>query len=135
MMRLVLALPVVLSACAAVVVVPGAPQRKSGDLASRVLLECRMLEEAQATLRARGQTAPSDIVVGCPGHEGVTDSMPLKAQTAALRTANAAQLPASVQRQGTEAARIYRRMITRGVPESLAQEIAQGERFAAAVRG
>ena len=132
-MRSLLLLPLLLSACGAVVVVPGAPVSKpAAGRAERVLAECLMLERAHQTLQERRQPAPADILVGCPGHEGKRDEMPLKAQSEALRRANAAELPPNVRAQGASAARIYRRMITRGVPESLAREMAEGQLFAAA---
>lgn len=131
-MRLVLVLPVLLSACAGAVSPPvGQPLAPaSATRAERIAVECRLLEEAHRQITAQGGAAVPDILVGCPGREALRDAMPLKAQSAALRRANAALLPAAVQAQGPEGARIYRRMITRGVPESLARSLAETPLFA-----
>lgn len=99
-----------------------------------IAAECRMLEEAHALTLAQQGRAPGDILTGCPGHPGARDEMPLKAQTAALRRGSAAQIPPVVQALGVQGPRVYRRMITRGVPEAVAQQMAGRESFAAAVR-
>jgi len=99
---------------------------------ARIAAECRMLERAHSALIGARGTAPPDIVTGCPGHEGLRDAMPLAQQTRALRAANAAALPDEVRAGGRGAERIYRRMITRGVPEDLARDIARGPEFATA---
>lgn len=99
-----------------------------------IAAECRMLEEAHAlTLAAEGR-APADILTGCPGHENARDEMPLKAQSAALRRAGVAAIPPVVQALGVQGPRVYRRMITRGVPEAVAQQMAPRASFAAASR-
>ena len=121
-----------LAGCATALPMPEpAPQGR----AARIAAECRLLESAHAATMARGLSAPSDILVGCPGHEAARDTMPLAAQTAALRAANAAVLPSQVAALGPQAARIYRRMISRGVPESVAADVAQGPLLRAAVAG
>lgn len=125
-----LAMPLVLMACAGQpVVTPSVP--KASGLEGRRLAECQVLELAYAETKARGLLAPQDILVGCPGREGFRDEMPLKAQSAALRAANQSQLPAEVARSGVQAGIAYRRMITRGVPEAVARDIARGARVQA----
>ena len=103
------------------------------DRGARIAAECRVLEAAQAAMVAQGMAALPDVVAGCPGHSGARDTMPLAAQTAALRVANAAALPPAVQAAGPEGARAYRRMISRGVPEAVAAGVAQGPVWAAAL--
>ena len=126
-----LAVVVVLAGCAVPVVVPGRVEVRT-DRAGQILAECKMLEAAHARVRATTGAAPPDILVGCPGHEGLRDAMPLAAQTAALRAATAAQPPAPVQAAGPQGERVWRRMITRGVPVAVANEVAKGPMFRAA---
>ncbi|WP_323042399.1 hypothetical protein [Gemmobacter sp.] len=121
-----------LAGCAAAV---PAPQVAVQGRAGRIAAECRLLEAAHAATRARMGTAPPDILVGCPGHEALRDAMALTAQSAALRVANAAVLPPEVAAAGPQGARLYRRMISRGVPEPVAADVARGPLLAAAVRG
>ena len=129
----VMGLVLVLGGCAAAMPVPPSAPAPSGREA-RVAAECRMLAQAHAETLRRGLAAPPDILVGCPGHEALRDAMPLAAQTAALRAANAAVLPPEVAASGVRGARIYRRMITRGVPEAVAGDVARGPLFAAAAK-
>lgn len=103
-----------------------------GGPAARVSAECRLLERAQEETRARGLRAWPDVLVGCPGHEALRNAMSLAQMSAATRAANAAPLPAGVARGRSEM--IYRRMITRGVPEPVARDLATSVDFAAAVR-
>ncbi|MDP2086661.1 MAG: hypothetical protein Q8K20_15810 [Gemmobacter sp.] len=125
-------LVLMLAGCAVPVVVPGRVTVRE-DRAGQILAECKVLEAAHAATRARLGSAPPDILVGCPGHEGLRDGMSLAAQSAALRAANAAPLPPAVAASGVQGARIYRRMITRGVPETVAATVAQGPMWQAAV--
>ena len=123
-------LVVVLAGCAAPAVQAPVPVP---DRAARIAVECRVLEAAQAAMVAQGMAALPDVVAGCPGHPMARDTMPLAAQSAALRVANAAALPPAVQAAGPEGARAYRRMISRGVPEAVAAGVAQGPVWAAAM--
>ena len=127
-----MALVLILAGCAVPVVVPGRVAVRE-DRAGQILAECKVLEAAHAATRAQAGTAPPDILVGCPGHEGLRDAMPLAAQSAALRAANAAVLLVAVARGGPQAGRVYRRMISRGVPEAVAAQVAQGQMWQAAV--
>ena len=117
-----------LAACSAPLPGTGPAPVAGGRLAA----ECRLLEAAHDRLQATGRPAPPDILVGCPGHEGLRDAMPLAAQSAALRRANAATLPAAVAAAAPLGPRVYRRMISRGVPESLAADLARGPVWRAA---
>jgi hypothetical protein len=105
------------------------------DRAGRIAAECRVLEAAQAAMVAQGLAALPDVVAGCPAHPGARDTLPLAAQSAALRVANAAALPPAVLAAGLEGARAFRRMISRGVPEAVAVSVAQGPVWAAAMDG
>lgn len=93
-----------------------------------------MLERAATEAAQRGMAAPPDILLGCPGHEALRATMSMAQMSAATRTANAAEVPALVQAMGARADMVYRRMITRGVPEAVARDMAQTPEFAAAVR-
>lgn len=126
--RLSLVMALTLMACAA----PPAMTPIAGDAAGRLAAECRLLERAQAETRARGLRAWPDVLVGCLGHEALRDAMSLPQMSAATRAANAAPLPAGVARGRGEM--VYRRMITRGVPEPVARDLVTSAEFAAAVR-
>ncbi|RRH73478.1 hypothetical protein [Falsigemmobacter faecalis] len=128
------AMIVLLAGCGAQVAGPGAAPPGAVSRVQAVAAECRLLEEAQRRMVAASGRAPGDILTGCPGHESARDEMPLKAQTAALRRANAAQVPAVVRGLGLQGPRIYRRMITRGVPEGIAQQLAASDLMAEAAR-
>lgn len=126
-----LALVLLLAGCAAPAVVPEPAPPAGGG---RIATECRLLEAAQAESRARGLTAWPDVLAGCPGHADLRPAMTLPQMTAATRAANAAVLPPAVRAMGARAGLVYRRMITRGVPESVAQTLAERPEFAAAAR-
>lgn|GEM_PF-1445823 len=125
-----------LAGCGAQVAGPGAAVAPVSGVsrAQAIAAECRLLEEAHRRVASAQGRASADILTGCPGHETLRDEMPLKAQTAALRRANAAQIPPVVQGLGVEGPRIYRRMITRGVPEAVAQQLAASDLMAQAAR-
>lgn len=125
----VMILALALSACA----LPGqAPPPVADTLSDQIARECRLLEHASAEMEARGENPQPDILVGCPGHEGLRDAMSMAEMSAATRRANAAQPPAEVQ--GARADMVYRRMITRGVSVAVAMEMARTPEFAAAIR-
>ena len=86
--------------------------------AERVAAECRVLSEAGAQMTAQGAPPHAGLREGCTGVAAV-DARPLPAQTATLRAAMAAELPAGV-RPGSRAETVYRRLITRGVPVDVA---------------
>ena len=113
-------------------VAPGAGPVARPPAEGRVAAECRLLERAQAETSARLLRVWPDVLVGCPGHEGLRDAMTLAQMSAATRAANAAQLPPGVARGRAEM--VYRRMITRGVPEAVARDMVASEEFAAAIR-
>jgi hypothetical protein len=129
-MRALLPLPLLLAACATPVAMP-VPVPAPAD---RIAAECRMLEAAQTETAARGLRAWPDILVGCPGHEGTANAMTLAQASAATRAANAARPPEAVRAMGARADMVYRRMITRGVPVTVAEAMAATPEFAAAVR-
>lgn len=126
-MRALLALPL-LAACAAPVAAPPPPP------GNRIAAECRLLEAAQAETAARALRAWPDVLVGCPGHEGARDAMSLAQMTAATRAANAARLPDGARTLGPRADLVFRRMITRGVPVTVAEAMVARPEFAAASR-
>lgn len=128
-MRLLLALPL-LAACAA----PAAVPPPAPAPAARIAAECRLLEAASAETAARGLRAWPDVLVGCPGHEGLRDAMSLSQMTEATRAANAARLPDGARTFGPRADLVFRRMITRGVPLAVAEAMTARPEFAAAAR-
>lgn len=123
----------VLGACTGSVQV-AVDARPAEALADRIQGECRLLEAAHAAMAARGENPQPDILVGCPGHEGLRDAMTTAQMSAATRRANAAIPPARVQAMGGRADMVYRRMITRGVSPLVASEMAETLEFAQAVR-
>ncbi len=129
-MRALMFLPPLLAACATPVALT-APAPAPAD---RIAAECRLLERAQAETGARGLTVWTDVLVGCPGHEGARNAMTLAQASDATRAANAADAPQAVRAMGPRADMVFRRMITRGVPVSVAEAMVTTPEFAAAVR-
>ncbi len=129
-MRPILALPLLLCACAAPAVVPP----PTPDRADRIAAECRLLERAQSETEARGLRVWPDVLVGCPSHAGLGNAMTLAQASEATRAANAARPPETVRTMGARADMVYRRMITRGVPVAVAETMAGMPEFAAAAR-
>lgn len=122
-MRLLIAL-FALSACVAV---PRASQMP--DPATRLAAECALLVEAAQRM---GPQAHPGLLEGCPGTTA-RDTRPLPQQLASLRAAQAAPLPAGIAPQ-TRADTVFRRLITRGVPVSIATSLSDGPRFRTAAR-
>lgn len=112
-----------LAACAQPTMQRGTPP------VDRLAAECALLTRAAETM---GSTAPDGLLEGCPGITA-HDTRPLAQQTASLRAANAAPLPASVQ-AGTRADTVFRRMMTRGVPPTLATTLTTSQEFTAATQ-
>lgn len=98
----------------------------------RIVAECALLDAAAIRMAAAATPASPGLTEGCPGSTE-RDTRPLDAQTAALRAANAAPLPAGLE-PGGRADQVFRRMITRGVPVAIATALAQEPVFAAAAR-
>lgn len=129
-----LALALLLAACSVPAVAPRPPPAATPDLPARVNAECRLLEAAQAETRARGLTAWPDVLAGCPDHPEARPAMSLRQMSDATRTANRAVLPPGARALGPRADLVFRRMITRGVPEPVAAAMTARPEFAAAVR-
>ena len=106
-----------------------APQPAPAD---RIAAECALLAAAAARMATTGTPAHTGLSEGCPGITA-RDTRPLAQQTASLRTANAAALPPRVA-PGGRAEDVFRRMITRGVPASIAADLATSDAFARAIR-
>ncbi|PWE28134.1 hypothetical protein C4N9_12335 [Pararhodobacter marinus] len=115
-----------LAACAA----PAPAPEPAPDAVDRIAAECALLERAETMIGAAGQTAPSGLREGCPG-VSARDTRALDEQMASLRAATGAPLPPGVQ-PGSRAETVYRRMITRGVPVSLARQLTGDPLFAIA---
>ncbi|GAB4259090.1 MAG: hypothetical protein Kow0013_01500 [Pararhodobacter sp.] len=105
------------------------PSTRAPSAEDRIAAECALL--AEAALRM-GPLAHPGLREGCPG-EAARDTRPLAVQTASLRAANQAALPAGVA-PGSRGAAVFRRMITRGVPVPLAETLAATPAFAEASR-
>lgn len=129
-MRLFLLLPLALGAC-----VSSAPPQTAEPAVSpesRLVAECALLARAAEMMAAAGTPAQGALTEGCPGDTS-RDTRPLARQTASLREAGAAPLPPGVI-AGTRAEAVFRRMITRGVPPSLALHLTSDPLYAEAVR-
>lgn len=107
-MKTRLALLLTLTACA-----PALPVAASRAV-DRIAAECALLAQA-----ARQMPAPhAGLSEGCPGTEA-RDTRPLPEQMASLRAATAAALPPGLA-PASRAETVFRRLITRGVPPSIA---------------
>ena len=93
----------------------------------RIAAECRLLASAATRMATQGLTVQEGLREGCPGVTAV-DTRPLPAQTASLRAATAAGLPAGVQ-AGSRAEVVFRRMITRGVPPAISASLTNASDF------
>ena len=108
--------------------------------ADRIAAECRLLALAAAQMGVQmaaqmdtqGTPAHDGLQEGCPGVTA-RDTRPLSRQTASLRAATAASLPATVA-AGTRAETVFRRMITRGVPPAIAATLVTHQEFTTATR-
>jgi len=100
--------------------------------ADRIAAECRLLALAAAQMDTQGTPAHDGLQEGCPGVTA-RDTRPLSRQTASLRAATAASLPATVA-AGTRAETVFRRMITRGVPPAIAATLVTHQEFTTATR-
>ncbi|WP_127105487.1 hypothetical protein [Pararhodobacter zhoushanensis] len=132
-MRIAFLLPLALAACTASprAVPDGGPDPAPAPQ-DRIAAECALLDRAVTMLAANGTPAHDGLTEGCPG-VAARDTRPLPEQLASLRAANAAALPPAMQ-AGTRAEAVYRRMITRGVPVSLALHLTSDPLFSAAAR-
>lgn len=83
-------------------------------------------------MAAAGNPAHDGLLEGCPGSTA-RDTRPLARQTASLRDGGQAALPPGVI-QGSRGEAVFRRMITRGVPVSLASQLTADPLFAEAAR-
>ena len=127
-MRRFFLLPLALAACTAAAP-PATPVPSPQD---RVAAECALIDRAMIMLAANGTPAHAGMDEGCPGVTA-RDTRALPEQMDSLRAANEAALPAAM-RAGSRAETVYRRLITRGVPVSLALHLTSDPLFAAAAR-
>jgi hypothetical protein len=107
-------------------------QRAAPTAQDRVIAECALLAEAAQRMAAGGSPAHDGLRDGGPGIEA-RDTRPLPQQTASLRAAAGADLPAGIA-ANSRADQVFRRMITRGVPVSIASALTQDPVFDAAAR-
>lgn len=115
-----LAMAVFLSGCGLSLPTSGPAQATRAD---RIAAECALLANA-----AQAMSAPhAGLLEGCPGVEA-RDTRPLRVQTASLRAAAQAELPANVE-AGSHGEVVFRRMITRGVPVPVAADLATSREF------
>lgn len=121
-------LSLTLAACSA-----GAPAPRAAPTgAARIAAECALLTQAGTMMAAAGNPAHDGLLEGCPGSTA-RDTRPLARQTASLRDGGQAALPPGVT-QGSRGEAVFRRMITRGVPVSLASQLTADPLFAEAAR-
>jgi len=129
-MRHILLLPLALAACTATAPAPAPVPPPTPE--ARLEAECALLAHAAGMMSAAGMPPHDGLREGCPG-ETALDTRPLPRQTAALREANSTPLPAGLI-PGSRGEEVFRRMITRGVPVSLAAHLITEPVFAAAAR-
>lgn len=98
----------------------------------RLTAECSLLAQAGAAMTVAGLAVHRGLQEGCPG-VSERDARPLPQQSASLRSANTAALPQGVA-AGSRAETVFRRMITRGVPVTVAVRLVATEAFASASR-
>ena len=130
-------LSLTLAACSAGAPAPraaptGAAPRAAPTGAARIAAECALLTQAGTMMAAAGNPAHDGLLEGCPGSTA-RDTRPLARQTASLRDGGQAALPPGVT-QGSRGEAVFRRMITRGVPVSLASQLTADPLFAEAAR-
>ena len=97
------------------------PPLRAPTTEDRIAAECRLLASAATRMATQGLNVHEGLREGCSGVTAV-DTRPLPAQTASLRAATAAGLPAGVQ-AGSRAEVVFRRMITRGVPPAISASL------------
>ncbi|MEM8750503.1 MAG: hypothetical protein AAGF28_09380 [Pseudomonadota bacterium] len=95
--------------------------------------ECRLLalayEKALEIEKANGT-----IVEGCPGYENVPVVTNQFTQASSFSRAASASLPLDASAKGPAATRIFQRMISRGTPAGIAEQLTTTPEFAAAVK-
>lgn len=110
---------------------PGGPVL--ADQAGAIAAECKLLEAAhRSTAKAQG-SAPTAILVGCPGHEGLVDDTTRKQDRQRFKAAMSTPVPEGAKAQGKMGKILFQRMIARGVPPEVAVSLAGGKAFTAAV--
>lgn len=125
----VAAIVVALSACTPT---PPTTSGSTSAVSAAVATECALLERAYAATQASGQAALPDILVGCPGREGLRDSMGRFESASAFTRAGSAPVPAAAA-SSSVATGIFQRMIARGVPVDVATAMTSTAEIAAAV--
>ena len=129
-MRHIALAPALLSLALAACVSNTPPEAPEPTAEDRIVAECALLDRAAAMMAAAGQPPHAGLSEGCPGI-AETDARPVEAQMESLRLANSARLPVGLV-PGTRGEEVYRRMLTRGVPISLAEHLITSPQFAAA---
>lgn len=107
-----------------------APVPPEPSVEQRIAAECVLLGRAATMMASAGQPPHVGLNEGCPGVTDV-DARPIEDQMASLRLANSARLPVGLV-AGTRGEEVYRRMLTRGVPISLAEHLITSPQFAEA---
>ncbi len=125
--RLSLSVAILLAGCVAEPSVSAARQEVTAGVAA----ECALLERAYTATQAAGQPAFADIVAGCPGREGLAEQMGRTENAAAFTRASSAPVPSTANSRTGRI--LFQRMIARGVPVSIATQMAATPEFAAAV--
>ncbi len=102
---------------------PGPSPRIRSAMNMAVLSECDMLKAAfRLTKRYSGRKVLS-IVEGCPGYEDVPPVVDRALENRRFIKATNAFPPAHVEAEGEISVRVFRRMIARGVPVSVARKV------------
>ena len=98
-----------------------------------VQAECAMLAKAYEQAKAQSAIDEPAIVEGCPGFERLRVNSDNFAEAGRFARAASASLPLDAAASGPVALRLYRRMISRGVPAIVAEDISRTATFADAV--
>ncbi|MDO6726516.1 hypothetical protein Q4544_06190 [Cognatishimia sp. 1_MG-2023] len=98
-----------------------------------VVAECKLAEAAYKAVQKSGSSPLNDILVGCPGYESWKAQMTSRQDSKAFRKAAFAKKPAAVKAAGKPGTLIFQRMIARGVPVKVAQEMTATKEFKNAV--
>ena len=102
------------------------------EVSAKVTTVCALYERAYSETKAALLPAPLDIVIGCPGRTSLKSQMSRLENATAFRAATSAPLPPAAS--ATEVGkRLFQRMISRGVPVSVATRMTKTPEFGRAL--
>ncbi len=95
--------------------------------------ECQLLNEAFRITAERENKQVLSIVNNCPGFENAAPNSGTFREAALFNRASSASLPYDAKVTGKTATRIFQRMIARGTPPIIAEELTRTSTFSNAV--